>query len=126
MIQTIKAKGNLKVHERMEGYAFLHFKDYTKNIIDTSIKPDFIFIHASYQTLIFVEVLINPTITMLKEKIEKYLPHCNQLWFYIYSEDGKKFDEVLNSHDRVRIYYYPEILEEIKRLNPTIVDDIDK
>jgi hypothetical protein len=100
-------------HEKLEGYALLHFKGYASNVIDTSVKPDFIFIHASYRTLIFVEVLINPTVFIIKEKIDKYINHCDQLWFYIYSEDNRKFDELLNGHDRIRIYYYPEILNDI-------------
>jgi hypothetical protein len=107
-------QNNLEAHSKLEGYALLHFKGYASNIIDTSIKPDFIFIHTSYRTLIFVEVLVNPTSTDIKEKIEKYINHCDQLWFYIYSDDNKKFDEMLYKNDRVRIYYYPDILKELE------------
>lgn len=107
-------------HNKLESYALLNFKGYASNIIDTSIKPDFIFIHASYRTLIFVEVLINPTSTDIKEKIEKYINHCDQLWFYIYNDDNRKFDELLGKYDRVRIYYYPDILND---LNLTTEDE---
>ena len=113
MIQIIKARGNLEAHKKLEGYAFLHFKGYSKNTIDTSIKPDFIFIHSSYGTLIFVEVLIEPTANVIKNKITKYNEHCDQLWFYIYREDGRKFDKLIDINSKVRIFYYPEILSEI-------------